>query len=105
MSVNGSLAYVLLPNAAGSSSPTNSATLPTLTPAELRAEAAKPDSLLPWMFSPFESTHSGVVEVATPFVRVTVPVELWNDTTYTLLLAGDYDGGSVPCCHADALQV
>lgn len=105
MSVNGSVAYIIIPNSPGTSTPAHSPTLPSLTPDQLRAEAVQPDVLLPWMVDPFDETHVGVAEVATPFVRVTVPVNLWNDTTYTLLLAGDYDGGSVPCCHADALQV
>ena len=105
MSVNGTVAYVIIPNSPGTSNPAHSVPLPSLTPEELQAEADQPDALLPWMAAPFDSTHSGVAEVATPFVRVTVPINLWNDTTYTLLLAGAYDGGSVPCCHADALQV
>lgn len=105
MSVNGTVAYVIIPNAPGTSVPSNSSNLPRLTPDQLHAEAELPDLLLPWMVSPLDPTHSGVAQVSTPFVRVTVPVTMWNDTTYTLLLAGDYDGGSVPCCHADALQV
>ena len=105
MSVNGTVAYVIVPNTPGTSTPARSSPLPSLTPKELRAEAENPDVLLPWMVAPFDATHSGVAEVATPFVRVTVPVNLWNDTTYTLLLAGDDDGDSVPCCHASALQV
>jgi hypothetical protein len=105
LSVTGTVAYVIIPNSLGTSTPVHSPPLPALTPDELRAEAARPNVLRPWMAAPADPTHSGTAEVATPFVRVTAPVRLLNDTTYTLLLAGHYDGGSVPCCHSQALQV
>jgi hypothetical protein len=102
MSVNGTLAYVVVPNAPGTNAP--AAPLPPLTPDELRAEAAAPSALAPLLASPPDARHHGIVRVATPFVRVHVPVALVNGTTYTLLLAGEYDGAGVQCCHADALQ-
>lgn len=102
MSVDGGIAYVLLPNPPGS---TVAASIPTLTATALRAEAAAPSVLLPFMEAPVDPTHHGTVSVATPFVRTNTPVTLRNGTTYTLLMAGEpLADSAVPCCLQQALE-
>lgn len=102
MSVDGTIYYVLLPNPPGT---TAVASLPTLTAADLRAEASAPSVLLPFMETPVDASHYGSVSVATPFVRVNVPVTLHNGTTYTLLMSGEpLADSAVPCCLQQALE-
>lgn len=102
MSVDGSIAYILIPNPPGS---TAAASLPALTATQLRAEASAPSTLLPFLDTPLDPTHFGTVSVATSFVRVNVPITLRNGTTYTLLMVGEPAADSVvPCCLRQALE-
>eukprot|EP00892_Ulva_mutabilis_P000130 jgi/Ulvmu1/10117/UM006_0068.1 len=99
MSVDGSVFYVLLPDRPGA------AARPTLSAAQLRAEAAVPTALLPFMETPLDPSHHGSLSIATPFVRVNVPVTLRNDTTYTLLMVGEpLADSAVPCCLQRSLE-